>query len=67
MYRIKLDESGSYRNAELTETEFLDIVTGARPDLGIAIWNPETLAYVSNAGADAAVSLYTVCDRPNYP
>jgi len=35
--------------------------------LGIAVWNPETDAYVSNITADEAVVLYPVCWREIYP
>jgi hypothetical protein len=42
-------------------------VTGADTELGIAVWNPETLEYVSAVTAEQAVQLYPVCWREIYP
>lgn len=67
MYRIKLPELGHYVNLDLTEQEFVDIVTGADNTTGIAVWNPEINDYVSNITADEAVALYPVCAREIYP
>lgn len=67
MYRVQQTTPGHYQNLDLTQQQFVDIVTGADATLGIAVWNPETLAYVSNITADEAAALYSVCFRSVYP
>jgi hypothetical protein len=67
MYRVKLPQPGEYHNLDLTQNQFVDIVTGADTELGIAVWNPETLDYVSDVTAEQAVQLYPVCWREIYP
>lgn len=67
MYRIKLPELGHYVNLDLTEQEFVNIVTGADTSTGIAVWNPEINDYISDITADQAVALYPVCFREIYP
>jgi len=67
MYRVELPQPGYYHNLDLSEQQFVDITTGADTTLGIAVWNPEINAYVSNITADKAVALYPVCWREIYP
>lgn len=67
MYRIQKSDQGHYQNLDLTQQQFVDIVTGADTTLGTAVWNPETNAYVSNITADEAAALYSVCFREVYP
>lgn len=67
MYRIQLPTPGHYHNQVLTQSEFVDLLTGANTTLGIAVWNPEINGYVSNVTAEQAVALYSVCFREVYP
>jgi hypothetical protein len=66
MYRV-LHSNGEYRNLDLSESQFVDITTGADTELGVAVWNPETFAYVRDVTAEQAVLLYPVCWRAVYP
>lgn len=67
MYRVKLPQPGEYRNLDLTQNQFVDIVTGASTELGVAVWNPDTLSYESGITAETAVLLYPLCWREVYP
>ncbi len=67
MYRVQQSHNSEYRNLDLSQQQFVDIVTGADITLGTAVWNPETMAYVSNITADEATVLYSVCFREVYP
>lgn len=67
MYRVQLPEPGHYHNLDLTESQFVNITTGADTTLGTGVWNPETLSYVQHVTAESAVQLYPVCWQEIYP